>query len=377
VSKRSQRQQQRSEQGLFDGLQDAPSLEESSDAIFGSSLPVAPIIKVKMVDIDLIHPDPIQPRRAVPSLLRILWNPQKNTFAELFMRWENYMEGNFNLGAYLFDGETDRSRMKDNDQPSNENYEYDNSIQLSFIRLLELASSILRDGLTNPISISRMGQEYMIETGERRWLAYQLLNVYFADDPEQDWSKIPARIMPERSVWRQATENNARQNLNAVSRARQLAILLMEIHGWENFRAINHFESEQAFYAQVSDGEQWRIPRDRTEQLLKAMGFNNQTQLRQYRAILRCDPDVWEKADDEDWTENRIRTYIAVKKSEVKNLGRTKKSSLDQAIADMDLFKRKITRDASSSKEDMRLNWQEFAQQQADWWSQLARKLDE
>ena len=314
------------EQGMFDGLKDAPTLEESSDAIFGASLPVAPAIKVKMIEIESIYPDPVQPRRAIPSILRERWNSTRHTFEELFEWWTEYMEGHFHLATYLYDGETERSRQRPDGEPLYEDFEFNNPAQASFIRLIELASSILRDGLTNPISVTRVGRDYMVETGERRWLAYHLLNIFFADDEEQDWSKIPARIMPERSIWRQATENNARQNINAVSRARQLAILLMEIHGWKNFRPINEFKTEQDFYAQVGDGHEWRIPADKSELLLQAMGLNNQTQLRQYRKILRCEPDIWKRADDEDWTEHRIRSYVSFKESDSPNIGRRKKS---------------------------------------------------
>lgn len=372
------------DKGMFDSLKDAPTLEESSDAIFGGNLPIIPTVRVKMLDIDSIFPDAIQPRRAIPSVLRKLWNPRKQPLSELFTLWLDRMESPFDpdipfeLDAYLLDGDTYRSRMEDDnqDRPLLPFFEPINGIQTSFLRLLDLASSILREGLTNPISVSRMGRtNYLIETGERRWLAYHLLNYHLGDNSEDDWSKIPARVMPERSVWRQATENNARQNLNAVSRARQLAILLMDIFEQENFQPINKFENEQGFYAQVADGKQWRIPKDKTEQLLKAMGLNNQTQLRQYRAILRLDPEVWRQADDEDWTEHNIRSSLSIKEHPLKKP--KYKSQLDRAVADTRIYQNLILKRIETDEDHDQANWLEFAREQAAWWSQLTQDLDE
>lgn len=374
MSKRSQRQKEREEQGLFDNLQDTPSLEDSSDAIFGiNPFPSLPQVRVKLVDIHSIFPDPSQPRRAIPSELRERWNIHEHTIEDLIALWFSYME-DFDLEAYLFDGMTNRAQRDDKGDPIIPNFEPTDPVQVSFIRLLELTSSILRDGLTNPITISRVGRDYMVETGERRWLAYHFLNAYFEDNGDQDWSKIPARIMPERNVWRQATENNARQNLNAVARARQLAILLMDIHGWDNFRQLSDFENEQDFYAQVQDGTQWRIPADKTEQLLKAMGLNNQTQLRQYRAILRLDSITWRVADDNDWTESAIRLHQQRQKNVTSVTEKGK--PIMRFVKDMDKQIATIEKAALQSKFEERLEWMEYAKQLSYRWKQLAEKLD-
>lgn len=365
--------------GMFDGLENVPSLEESSDAIFGvSPFPNTLQIKVKLVDIHSIYPDPAQPRRAIPSELRDKWDVNKDPFEDLIAYWFTYMEPDFDLDAYLLDGETKRARLGSDNEPLNPDFQPTNAVQASLLHLLELASSILRDGLTNPITVSRIGRDYMIETGERRWLAYQLLHVYFEDTGDTDWSKIPARILTERSVWRQATENNARQNLNAISRARQLSILLMDIHGWENFRPISDFEAEQDFYAQVGDGRVWRIPREKTEQLLKAMGLTNQTQLRQYRAILRIDQRSWELADDNDLTENAIRKIMKnrTSKSVTPVTERVQKTTLDDALHNLQKQRDSFADQAQQAKKIERNQWLQIAKEQADWWDRLVRKLD-
>jgi len=59
--------------------------------------------------------------------------------------------------------------------------------------------------------------------------------------------------------------------LNAIAKARQFALLLMDLHGADHFDPFNAFEHEQDFYAQVADGTQWRIPRGKGEVLLRQM----------------------------------------------------------------------------------------------------------
>lgn len=372
------------ERGMFEGLQDAPTLEETSNAIFSAGdLPATPPIKVKFIDIDSIYPDPTQPRRTIPSEIRQLWQGNSSDISELIVMWLDYVgEKNgspFQLEAYLLGGETERSA-----EDGKLNFEPSSAVEAGLFHLVELASSIYRDGLTNPITLSHAGKEYLIETGERRWLAYHLLNAYFREDDQQNWSKIPARIVPERNVWRQATENNSRENLNAVARARQLSILLMDLHGWNNFESIEKFEHERDFYAQVADGNEWAIPYGKAEQLLNAMGLNNRTQLRQYRAILRLDYDVWEDADDHDWTEYKIRQLMNASTTEPESersvtavTHSAKLTPVERAYERTQRLNYSIASKAGTSSGASRKEWGKFAQQQADWWADLARKLQD
>jgi hypothetical protein len=181
-------------------------------------------------------------------------------------------------------------------------------LELSLLELVDLAASIRRDGLTNPVTVAQTGDHYQLETGERRWLAYHLLHWFFEDERDK-WAKIPARIVEHVDVWRQATENTARANLNAIGRARQFAILLMDLlaQSGAEFRPFEAFEQEQDFYAQVADGDVWRVPRGKGELLLNAMGLKHVGQLRHYRALLRLPNEVWREADDTNLTEGEIR----------------------------------------------------------------------
>jgi hypothetical protein len=180
-------------------------------------------------------------------------------------------------------------------------------LEISYLDLLELAISIKHQGLMNPITVAAQGKIYTVETGERRWFAYHLLYHYTGD---KKFTAIPARIVPQVDVWRQATENTARQNLNAIGRARQLAILIMDLLKSKDeaqFSPMSQFQHEQGYYAQVEDGMEMRIPRNSADKLLAATGFKTKEQLRQHRALLRLPVRVWELADDLDWPERVIR----------------------------------------------------------------------
>jgi hypothetical protein len=115
------------------------------------------------------------------------------------------------------------------------------------------------------------------------------------------------------NVWRQAAENNARDNLNVIGKARQLAILMMDLLVEESsfeFHPFSAFENEREYYAQVADGRVYPIPDGKTELLLSAMGLKNPVQIRQIRKALRLPDEIWRVADDENWTEGKLRKYI-------------------------------------------------------------------
>lgn len=302
-----------------------PTLQEVDKAVYGDTDPFGEIGKVderrknaRPVDIFTIHADPAQPRRAVPSVVR---KHQAGTLEALFRAWvdEIHQSGkpDFDIAAILEqrhlpqdidgnDDETHQGLLPQHQLPA---------VEQSLLELLTLASSIRQVGLTNPITITRDGHGYQLETGERRWLAFHLLNIYY---PDEGWNLIPALHVPEANVWRQASENNARANLNAIGKARQLAILLFDILVQEKdlqflslSEVLNQGGSERDFYAQVADGQQYRIPRGYGERLLQAMGFNHPVQIRQYRALLRLPDDLWVEADDRNLTEGEIRKALS------------------------------------------------------------------
>lgn len=253
---------------------------------------------VQPVAINLIYPDATQPRRALPSIARRAWNGDPAQLPTLFANWLAYKPEYKRLLLDILNGEeTEHPQVLPPEVAA-------------LAEIVELAASIRRAGLTNPITIVQNGDNYGIETGERRWLAYHLLVYHTGED---QWTRIPARIVDAFSRWRQAAENNTRQDLNAIGKARQLAVLLMELlREQHTFQPLHTAEHEQDFYAQVAEGNNFRVPRGKSELLLNAMGLSHSSQLRQYRALLRLDREIWETADDENWTENRCRDFLQV-----------------------------------------------------------------
>lgn len=304
---------------------DAPDTLDSSflatdEALFGSLKAIDEGRQTTQpIMIKDIYPDETQPRRAIPHVVReALDTPIRyENMAKLFPLWEmmvreererNKISKSFVLREYL-----DQVALSpDEDEAPDLQEDFPDTIgavESSLLRLIKLAISIAEEGLANPITIVPRGRQYQIETGERRWLAYQLL--YWQSDGDERFLRIAARTVEELNIWRQAAENNARSDLNAISRARQLAVLLMDLIQKNNvsisFLQIDQVGSEHAYYSQVADGTQFRIPRGKSELLLNAIGLKSRKQLREYRALLRLPKQVWKIADDLDWTEYAIR----------------------------------------------------------------------
>lgn len=275
--------------------------------------------RIKTFDIFAIVPDPTQPRRVIPSAVRQHWNGDPHNIPDLFNQWVRLVQAEtgreFTLAAYLLDNEeqSDRSIAPD-------------PIEDSLLELVDLATSIRREGLTNPITLSPMGTFHQIETGERRWLAYHLLHAFFdgqtggIPNEQNIWRKIPARMVETVDVWRQATENNARQNLNAIGRARQFAILMMDL--WINdernpiaFQPPDAFTTEQAYYAQVVE---LSPPHGKSGMLLSAMGFKHRNAISRYRDLLNLPGDLWQAADDYNCPESVLRKLLRLQPDEAR-----------------------------------------------------------
>ncbi len=257
-----------------------------------------PIIRAKPIDIFKIKPNPMQPRRVVPSKYR--GGPLMRQIEAWLADVRRQTGRAFPLSA-LIKGEielrAENSEIGFKASPA----------EIPLLRLADLAASIRQDGLTNPITVAGSRDSYIIETGERRWAAYHLLNAYLEGD---SYAAIPARRVSELNLWRQASENTARDSLNAIGRARQIALLLMDMHGWDNFSPIEMFDHEQEFYAQVADAGKWRIPYGKSEQLCAACGFEDSSRIRQFRALLRLTQQQWTEADDRDVTEFELRKWL-------------------------------------------------------------------
>ena len=81
-----------------------------------------------------------------------------------------------------------------------------------------LAESIQHHGQVNDITALPVGDQWFIETGERRYWAHVWL-VHFKkfDEAEQ----LPVKVVEQIDPFRQASENSFSSQLNAVSKARE------------------------------------------------------------------------------------------------------------------------------------------------------------
>ena len=137
--------------------------------------------------------------------------------------------------------------------------------------LVNLAVTIRDDGQVNPLTVVDVSQGvtrlYRIETGERRYWATWLLRDFI---PGYDGDgMIPCIVVPaeQSSVFRQAKENTSRTGLNAIAMARQAALLLLTVHGYE----IPDYPVSNDFYRQALELD-LRGKREYTEAILTAMG---------------------------------------------------------------------------------------------------------
>lgn len=247
--------------------------------------------RIKSISIYNILPDPHQPRRALPIELRM--DHDVRQMAEVMGKWLNL--AGLDVRTLIL------KSIDESDYPT-----LTTPLQRALLPIIQLAASIRLSGLANPVTVVQHGNSYHLETGERRWMAYHLLEIV---EPG-DWEELPARVMDEPDIWRQAAENNARENLNAIGRARQLALLLMDEYSRDGveFEILQAFQEDVDFYAQVADGNQFSIPRGMGAQFAAAVGVKHPQQLREYRDLLRLPAVVWRIADDLDWPQGKLRS---------------------------------------------------------------------
>lgn len=319
MSKKNFRQ---SVDNVFNTGDSSSSWDATDNQIYGSSEIFdqlgkvdSQVSRVHKLSIFHIIPDPTQPRRAVPSAIRRHWDGTPQGVAILFQKWweaiQNERQGAFHLGAYL--EENDLVRETDGNIKAG-------PLEESILTLISLAVSIRRDGLTNPITVAPIGGQYRLETGERRWLAYHLLYAWFdgsngKPDERDQWEKIPCREVESVNVWRQASENSARANLNTIARARQFALLLMDLYANQRqFQPLNAFPHERQFYAQVRE---LNTPAGKSEMLLNAMGVKNRSSLAKLRAMFDLPDEAWQSGDDENWSEEWLYEMARMEQEKV------------------------------------------------------------
>lgn len=281
-------------------------LQSVTNAIYGLTADEMDTGRVvaQPIRIDAIWADVTQPRRSVPTSVRGDWAGDPDAVPALFARWKELVviELGHDFGIQsIWDGE-ENPFAEDNYPPTTD----------KFKKVVQLAGNIHESQLSHPIGVTqREDGSYLIVFGERRWLAYHLLNMIYPDDKYQ---RIAARVIENDEFGladMQASENMVRSDLNAISKARQFAKLLMAARD-DEYLHYNDFDSDRAYYAQVADGPKHQIPRNMGTSFENTLNIST-GQMRQYRGLLRLTDDdevndlIWTLGDDNDWAEGFMR----------------------------------------------------------------------
>lgn len=271
------------------GVEQPPAEEVSAAA----ALPAAWIV-----------PDPVQPRRAMPELLRSHWL-RGSAIEGIFAQWEHEVRDDFNqLGLAGLDWtawiEGRDDRPGDEQRAGLLDYPLHPDSRL-WVKLLHLASSICQVGLETPISVYPVGeQQYQVLVGERRLLSFRFLTWL----GYSGFEAIPALVRDGYNPFVQAAENGARQDLNAIGVARQLAILLKAMN--DQPLAVDG-QATQSWYASALE---LTIPYGRAEDVAVMLGLSSPRSVRLYRQLLALPRQVWNWADQFDWPEGKLRLMV-------------------------------------------------------------------
>lgn len=283
---------------------DAPiTMEQVASEMYGTlDLPSSNKVVARPVMLTDIKPDVKQPRRIIPAGIRKGWTGDVSKIPDMLRDWRIMAEKALgeSLDPVALVSKFTDGREADKDMPA---------IAEEYLALCALAASINRDGLAYAIQITGRNAPHVIVTGERRYMAHWLLKTLLGPK----WESISAVVVNEPDVWLQAAENGNRRSLNAIAFARQLALLIMEMYTGDDgvhFDDIGFFNHEREFYAQVANGNIWRIKKGMGERVLQVTGLTSLAQVNQYRALLSISNELWDEADTNNWTEGRIRGVV-------------------------------------------------------------------
>jgi|SRR5690606_9758032 len=267
-------------------------------------------IRVERLLLEMVRPDPVQPRRVLPEQLHFAFHSNRLTPTQALKELVQLVQV-----AARQQGRPFNNVLELLPNPDDENDE-DQSVHLSpeeqlLHDLVNLAITIRDDGQVNPLTVVDVSQgvtqQFRIETGERRYWATWLLRDFIAGYNSD--GMIPCIIIPaERSsVFRQAKENTARSGLSAIAMARQAALLLLTVHGYE----IPSAAVPNDFYRQALELD-LRGKREYTEIVLSAMGGIKKGYFSEFKALLRLSDEALELADRHNIEQYKLRHVLAL-----------------------------------------------------------------
>lgn len=267
-------------------------------------------IRVERILLDLVRPDPVQPRRVLPEAIHFAFHNNRLTTTQALRALVQQVQVSARQRGRPFNSVLELLPRADDDVQDEPSTALSPE-ELLLRDLVNLAMTIRDDGQVNPLTVVDVSQgvsrQFRIETGERRywatWLSRDFIPDYRGD------SAIPCIVIPEQrsSVFRQARENTARSGLTAVALARQAALLLLIVHG----REIPVYAVGNDFYRQALELD-LRSKREYTEAILGAMGGIEKAQFSRIKALLRLSDEALELADRYGIEESRLRYLVTI-----------------------------------------------------------------
>ncbi|MBK9123973.1 MAG: ParB N-terminal domain-containing protein [Chloroflexi bacterium] len=265
-------------------------------------------LRVERLLLEMVRPDPIQPRRVLPEHLHFDFHAGRMTPTQALRGLVQLVQVSARQRGRPFSNVLELLPNPDDDAPDAPDVQLSPEEQLLH-DLVNLAVTIRDDGQVNPLTVVDVSrgvvQQFRIETGERRYWASWLLRDFIPNYTGD--GMIPCIVIPtERSsVFRQARENTARSGLSAVAMARQAALLLLTVHGYD----IPDGAVTNDFYRQALDLD-LRGKREYTEAILSAMGGMKKTYFSELKALLRLSDEALELADRHGIEQYKLRYVL-------------------------------------------------------------------
>ena len=267
-------------------------------------------LRVERILLEMVRPDPIQPRRVLPEPLHFAFHENRLTPTQALRELVQIVQVAARQRGRPFNNVLEI--LPNPDDESREEQEIKLSPEEQLLRdLVNLAVTIRDDGQVNPLTVVDVSQgvtrQFRIETGERRYWATWLLRDFI---PNADTDgMIPCIIIPSEksSIFRQAKENTARSGLSAIAMARQAALLLLTVHSYE----IPSYAVNNDFYRLALDLD-LRGKREYTEAILSAMGGIKKSHFSEIKALLKLSDEAIELADRHGIEAKKLRYVVAL-----------------------------------------------------------------
>lgn len=267
-------------------------------------------LRVERILLEMVRPDPVQPRRVLPESIHLNFHNNRVTPTQALRELVQIVQIAARQRGRPFNSVLEL--LPNGDDERDDEPAVNLSPEETLLRdLVNLAITIRDDGQVNPLTVVDVSQGvtrlFRIETGERRywatWLLRDFIPGYTGD------GMIPCIVIPEKqsSVFRQAKENTARSGLTAVALARQAALLLLTVHGYE----IPAYAVGNDFYRQALELD-LRGKRDYTDAILSAMGGIKRGQFSHLKILLRLSDEALELADRYNLEEGKLRYVLNV-----------------------------------------------------------------